>query len=120
MNNKDPVVFVSHILECIEKVEEYTTGKSRQDFLDSTQLQDAVIRRIEIIGEAARNIPKSIQEEYPQVRWDEAKGMRNILIHEYFGVDLELTWQVVQRDLPKLKKQMSELKEDLEEETELS
>jgi len=113
MTDKDPTVFVSHILECIEKVEEYTENKSKQDFLDSTQLQDAVIRRIEIIGEAVRNIPDRVQQEYPQIRWEEAKGMRNILIHEYFGVDLELTWQVVQRDLPELKEQMEKLQEEL-------
>ena len=114
MNRKDPSVFVSHIIECIQKIEEYLQDKSKQDFLNSTQLQDAVIRRIEIIGEAATNIPEEIQDNHPAIQWKEAKGMRNILIHEYFGVDLDLTWEVVQKDLPKLKKQMTALKQDLD------
>jgi uncharacterized protein with HEPN domain len=117
VNEKDPKVFISHILDCIQKIKEYLEGKSKEDFMNSTQLQDAVIRRIEIIGEASRNIPSEIQEEYSHVHWEEAKGMRNILIHEYFGVDLELTWQVVKQDLPKLREQMLALKEELTEES---
>ena len=113
MNQKDPKIFISHILECIEKIEQYLQGKSKEDVLDSSQLQDAVIRRIEIIGEAAKNIPDKIQDEHPEIQWNEAKGMRNILIHEYFGVDLDLTWEVAKKDLPNLKKQMIALKEDL-------
>lgn len=115
MTKKDPAIFVSHILECIEKIEEYLKGKSKEGFLSSTQLQDAVIRRIEIIGEATRNIPEEIQVEYPEIQWEEAKGMRNILIREYFGVDLELTWEVVKKDLPELKEKILSLKQDLEE-----
>lgn len=113
MSQKDPTVFISHILDCIEKVEEYLKGRSKEDFLNCSQLQDAVVRRVEIIGEAAKNIPDKIQEEYPSIKWKEAQGMRNILIHEYFGVDLDLTWQVAKKDLPMLKEQMVSLKEDL-------
>ena len=113
MSQKDPTVFISHILDCIEKVEQYLKGRSKEDFLNSSQLQDAVVRRVEIIGEAATHIPEGIQEEYPKVKWKEAQGMRNILIHEYFGVDLDLTWEVTKKDLPRLKEQMISLKEDL-------
>ena len=74
MNEKDPSVFAAHILECIEKIEEYTEEISKDEFKSSTQLQDAVIRRVEIIGEAARNIPEEIQSEYPQIPWKEMKG----------------------------------------------
>lgn len=114
MNNKDPTVFAAHILECIEKVQEYTEDITKKDFKNSTQLQDAIIRRVEIIGEAARNIPQEIQRKYPEIPWDEMKGMRNVLIHEYFGVDLDLTWEVAQKDLPDLKSQIISLKEELE------
>ena len=115
MNNKDPSVFAAHILECIEKVQEYSKDITKEDFKNSTQLQDAIIRRVEIIGEAARNIPQEIQIEYPEIPWDEMKGMRNVLIHEYFGVDLDLTWEVTRKDLPDLKSQIISLKEELEE-----
>ena len=115
MSKKEPAVFLSHILECIDKIEEYLKGKSKEDFLNSTQLQDAVIRRVEIIGEATSKVPEEIQNDYPEIRWEEAKGMRNILIHEYFGVDLDLTWEVVNQDLPELKEQILSMKQDLEE-----
>jgi len=81
------------VLECIELIEKYTGGKSKEEFLKSIQLQDAVIRRIEIIGEAVKNIPEGIKKSYQDIPWKKIAGMRDILIHEYFGVDLELTWE---------------------------
>ena len=83
-------------------------------FLDSTQLQDAVIRRIEIIGEAIKNVPPQIKDRYPDIPWKRIAGMRDILIHEYFGVDLKLTWKVATAELDELKKSMLEIKRDLE------
>ena len=94
------------MLECIGLIEVYTSGKTKLDFLGSVQLQDAVTRRIEIIGEASKNIPVEIKTKYPDVRWKEISGMRDILVHEYFGIDLELTWRVVTTDLPELKKKI--------------
>ncbi|MBC7231582.1 MAG: DUF86 domain-containing protein [Actinobacteria bacterium] len=100
---KDPQVFVDHILECIGLIEDYLRGKTLEDFLGSVQLQDAVIRRVEIIGEAAKNLPQDFKEKHPDIPWKEMAGMRDIIAHEYFGVDLKLTWRVATEDLLGLK-----------------
>jgi len=106
---KDPQVFIDHILECIELVEDYLNRKSIEDFMASTQLQDAVIRRIEIIGEATKNLPQDFKDRHPDIPWKEMAGMRDIIVHEYFGVDLKLTWRVATEDIKGLKAQLEEL-----------
>lgn len=111
--NKDVKIFIEHILECINLIEEYTNNKTKVDFFKSIQLQDSVIRRIEIIGEATKNIPEEIKVKYSEVPWKEIADMRNILIHEYFGIDLELTWEVVVKDIPDLKNKMIKIKKEL-------
>jgi len=110
---KNITIFLEHILESILLIEEYVRDKNRSDFLKSKQLQDSVVRRIEIIGEAIKNIPNDFKEKYTQIPWREFTGMRDILIHQYFGIDLDLTWQVIYRDLPKLKKQIIDIKKEI-------
>ncbi|RLG24087.1 hypothetical protein DRN76_04470 [Methanosarcinales archaeon] len=110
---KEPEVFIEHILESIELIENYTANKTISDFIESVQLQDSIIRRIEIIGEAVKNLPADVKSKYPDVPWQKIAGMRDVLIHKYFGIDLELTWQVVQKDIPDLKRENLKIKQDL-------
>jgi uncharacterized protein with HEPN domain len=107
---KQPEVFLEHILESITLIEEYVDGKTEEDFSSSSQLQDSVIRRLEVIGEAVKNLPPEVRKTYSDVPWKKIAGLRDVLIHEYFGVDLELTWQVVQNELPVLKKRIMEIR----------
>ncbi|MHA1241809.1 MAG: HepT-like ribonuclease domain-containing protein [Promethearchaeota archaeon] len=111
---KNSKIFLTHILNSINLVEEYLKGKCKLDFLNSIQLQDSVIRRIEIIGEAIKNIPNDIKKNYNQIPWKEITGMRDILIHQYFGVDLDPTWQVIDKDLPSLKRQISDISKKID------
>lgn len=108
---KDVDVFLKHIVENIDAVERYTKGLRKEDFLNLEEKQDAVIRKIEIIGEAIRNIPMNFRDKHRNIPWKKAAGMRDKLIHDYFGVSLNVTWDVAQNDLPKLKKSIKKLLE---------
>ncbi|MBI5152452.1 DUF86 domain-containing protein [Candidatus Peregrinibacteria bacterium] len=108
---KDLKIFLEHIMESIIEIEKYTKNISRTKFLKTTQTQDAVVRRLEIIGEAVKNLPSSFKNKHPSIPWRKIAGLRDILIHDYFGVNLDLVWKVVKKNIPKLKKQISELSE---------
>jgi uncharacterized protein with HEPN domain len=107
--NKDPRIFLDHIRYSISLIEEYSLNVTKDDFLSSTQLQDSIIRRIEIIGEAVKKLPDGMRRRYPDIQWKEIIGMRDILAHGYLSVDLELTWKVVTQEIPKLKDKIEKI-----------
>ncbi len=108
---RDPKFFLMHILESIAEIEKSTENISKDEFFDTIQIQDAVVRRLEIIGEAVKNLPISFKNQYPKTPWKKIAGLRDVLIHEYFGVDINLVWKIVNKNIPKFKKQISELLE---------
>lgn len=110
---KDISIYLGHILESINFIDEYLRGCNCDDFLNSWEKKDAITRRLEIIGEAVKNIPQNIRDHYPNIPWKKISNTRNKLIHEYFGVDYDLTWGIILRELPKLKKQIERILKEL-------
>ncbi|MEM5792978.1 MAG: DUF86 domain-containing protein [Candidatus Aenigmatarchaeota archaeon] len=102
-------IFLRHILENISLIQQSLLNVKKQDFLKDREKQDANLRRLEIIGEAAKNISNRLKQKYSSVPWKEIAGTRDKLIHNYFGVDLELTWEIIKVDLPKLKKEIEKI-----------
>ncbi|MEI7579184.1 MAG: DUF86 domain-containing protein [bacterium] len=100
---KDNTVLINHILDSILQIEKYVNGITEVEFLDNTLVQDAVLRRLEIIGEAANKISDDFKNDNSTIEWKEAVTFRNILIHQYFEVDLKIIWDTVINDIPKLK-----------------
>jgi uncharacterized protein with HEPN domain len=115
-NNKESNLFrLGHIRDCINKVE-YLSGKlySYDNFEEQWVEQDAIIRNLEIIGEASVNISDDLKAQYPDVAWIEMRGMRNFVTHQYFGIELSDVWSTVVNDIPVLKRQIEAIINDLE------
>jgi len=103
MHKKDRL-YLNDIVESINAINSYTNQINFEEFQNSRKTFSATIRELEIIGEAVGKLSDSIKKKYPDVKWRDIKDMRNILIHEYFGVDLGIIWKVIQQDIPKLEK----------------
>ncbi len=109
MSKRDWKLFVEDISECIGKIERYIENMEFNDFKNDAKTIDAVVRNLEIIGEASKNIPKNIKDRYQNVYWKGIAGLRNRIIHEYFGVDFKIIWHIIKEELPTLRKQMKQI-----------
>jgi uncharacterized protein with HEPN domain len=102
-------LLVEDILECIGRIEHYVAGLQLDAFKASQITVDATVRNLEVIGEASRNIPEDVKEAHPELEWAKIVGLRNRVVHEYFGVDLDIIWRIITDELPALKAQMRKL-----------
>lgn len=110
---KADLAYLQHIREAIEKIESYLVGVSREDFERESLRVDAVVRELEIIGEAAGKLGDLFRQQHPDFPAAQASGMRNRLIHEYFAVDLDVVWRTVHEDLPRLRSSVTRALENL-------
>lgn len=110
---KDDTVYLRHILDAIDLIDGYLQGVDESKFMATSLLQDGAIRQLEIIGEAVRHVSKELRKQYPAIPWEDIAGMRDKLIHDYFGVDLEKVWVTVREDLPALRQQTAEVMNSL-------
>ncbi len=106
---KEDLKYLQHILENIGWVEKFTKGMSKKEFLTNVEKQYAVMKAIEVIGEAVKNLSLGFRRKYPTIFWRDIAGTRDVLIHAYFRVDLDLLWDVIDKDLPDLKKEMENI-----------
>jgi len=113
---RDPLVYVDDILESIARIQEYTSDLTEEEFLKNTEKQDAVIRRLEIIGEAVKNLPEKIRDHYDDIPWRKIAGLRDVLIHEYSGVKEKRVWKVIDQNLSEVKDKARQIKKEHEEE----
>ena len=114
MSKRSSLLYVLDIRESIDAIYQYVLGLTFPDFCADRMRYSAVIREFEIIGEAVGKLPSHLTKQFPDVQWQDIKDFRNLLIHEYFGVDLEIVWKVIRDDLPKLNEAILKIKEVLD------
>ena len=110
---RDINVYIEDILESISRIEEYVKDIDEAEFYGNSEKQDAVLRRLEIIGEAVKNIPQDVRDKYPEIPWKQIAGMRDVVIHEYFGVTLGRIWKVIQADMKDIKNNINKVKQEI-------
>lgn len=113
MSERNLRLYIDDIKIALKRIEEYIKDLSSQEFFKDSKTVDAVIRNLSILGEAAKNIPDEVKSKYSGIPWEEVVGMRNKIIHEYFGVDESILWKTIKEDLPVFKKQIIELSKTL-------
>ena len=113
---RDPRLYLKDILEAMEAIERFVGGMNFETFEDDDMRVSAVIQKFEIIGEASKNVPKSIKQKYTSIPWSDMAGMRDRLIHFYFGIKYDLVWNTIKQDIPEVKPLIREILEELESE----
>ena len=111
MKTRNERLFLYDILGCCDNIEFYIDGVSEIEFQNNKMMQDALVRNIEVIGEAAKNLSKELIENNPAVSWSQIMRMRDKIVHHYFRIDLDFIWQTVKEDIPALKAQIAEIYE---------
>jgi len=112
---KKDKAYLKHILDAITDIEKFTEGITKEGFFENKEKQYAVLRGLEIVGEATKNLSKELKTRHPEVPWKDIAGMRDKLIHEYFGVNLELVWETIKNKLPQFKKQIHKILKGINE-----
>ena len=113
MKEKEDQIFIEHILDSINAIEKFSKGITEKELASNRLKKSAIVREIEIIGEATRNISNSFKNKHEEVPWRDIIGTRDKLIHHYFGVDLSIVWRIVKVFLPELKNKLLKIKEEL-------
>jgi len=112
---RDPKLYLNDIIEAMSAIEQFVEGIDFEDFKNDDMRSSAVIRKFELIGEAAKSVPESIKQEYPDIPWKDMAGMRDRLIHFYFGIKYELVWNTIRDVIPQVKASITKILEELEE-----
>ena len=114
MKKREYKLYVDDILQSMDKIFQYTEGMEYEQFIANDIVVDATIRNLEIIGEAARNIPDTVRAKHPEIPWKRMLGLRNIVIHEYFGIDLSIVWEIVTKNLTETKPKIVAMRSSME------
>jgi uncharacterized protein with HEPN domain len=109
---KEDRLYLIHISECIERIEKYLPDRSKQTFLSSSLLQDAVLRNLQTMAESTQRLSDSLKAKHPEINWRKITGFRNLLVHDYLGVDAERVWKIIEIELPSLKKTITSMLRD--------
>jgi uncharacterized protein with HEPN domain len=115
MSKRNPGLILDDILKAISSILEYTFDLSIDDFCNDKKTIDAVVRNFEIIGEASNVLPVKFKEKYSKINWRQIRGFRNRIVHEYFGIDLKIVWNIIQSKLPELKVIINDIIQDIEQ-----
>ncbi len=114
MNTRGDLEYLYDIKESIELILEYVKDTSQNEFKNNQEKQDAVVNRMNVIGEASKNLSQEIRDNYPDIPWKRMAGMRDVLIHQYHGIDLEVVWQTINQDLPEVGQRIEQIIEELD------
>ncbi len=115
MTRYEDLPYINHILDAIKDIEESLRGLTKNQFIKNKDVKEANIRRIEIIGEAVKNISQGLKDKHRGIGWIKIAGTRDKMIHHYFGVNLDIVWEIIKKDIPDLKEKILKIKKELEE-----